>query len=270
MRRDGVGRSASRPGQPCAPACRDSACVHVDTLLYADVLFVQKCLFRRVIPVFFFLHVFCGVEPMHAHASQTQRCKHRAVQMGPLVFIHNRFSVSFSADFSQTAGGASLVPAKPSPPMPPKRTTPVTKRSTEDAPASSQHVNPTPHSGDEPAGFQLPPPPPSPPLPTHRPPSPPRQHVHTHHLHHQHSYPHPLPQPIPMLFDPPSPPAETPQRPAPVPLHIMIQRALSSPGPAQPHPDGSQRAHTLLFEMHAEYQGDRARPLPVSIQPLKL
>lgn len=50
----------------------------------------------------------------------------------------------------------------------------------------------------------------------------------------------------------------------------MIQRALSSPGPALPHPDGSQRAHTLLFETPPEYQGDRGRPLAVSIQPLKL
>ncbi|KAM9723216.1 phosphatase and actin regulator 4B isoform 6-T9 [Menidia menidia] len=176
-------------------------------------------------------------------------------------------------DFSQASGGTSLVPAKPSPPMPPKRTTPVTKRNTEDC-SLSHPISPSPASLEEhsslPVGFQLPPPPPSPPLPTHRPPSPPRQHIHTHHLHHQHSYPHPLPQPIPMLFDPPSPTNESPQRPAPVPLHIMIQRALSSPGPAQPHPDGLQRAHTLLFETPPEYQGDRGRPLPVSIQPLKL
>ncbi|XP_061572491.1 phosphatase and actin regulator 4B isoform X9 [Cololabis saira] len=176
-------------------------------------------------------------------------------------------------DFTQTTGGASLVPAKPSPPMPPKRTTPVTKRNTEDS-SLSHPSNPSPLSLEDHSslsvGFQLPPPPPSPPLPTHIPPSPPRQHIHTHHLHHQHSYPHPLPQPIPMLFDPPSPTHDSPQRPAPVPLHIMIQRALSSPGPAQPHPDGSQRAHTLLFETPPEYQGDRGRPLPVSIQPLKL
>uniref|UniRef100_A0A3B5B174 Phosphatase and actin regulator 4 n=1 Tax=Stegastes partitus TaxID=144197 RepID=A0A3B5B174_9TELE len=109
-------------------------------------------------------------------------------------------------------GGASLVPAKPSPPMPPKRTTPVTKRNPED---SNQPINPSPLSLEDhsslPMGFQLPPPPPSPPLPTHIPPSPPRQHIHTHHLHHQHSYPHPLPQPIPMLFDPPSPTIESPQ-----------------------------------------------------------
>ncbi|XP_049902845.1 phosphatase and actin regulator 4B isoform X6 [Epinephelus moara] len=181
----------------------------------------------------------------------------------------NRGNAAMLGDFTQATGGASLVPAKPSPPMPPKRTTPVTKRNTED---SSHPINPSPLSLEDhsnlPMGFQLPPPPPSPPLPTHIPPSPPRQHIHTHHLHHQHSYPHPLPQPIPMLFDPPSPTNESPQRPAPVPLHIMIQRALSSPGPAQPHPDGSQRAHTLLFETPPEYQG--GRPLPVSIQPLKL
>ncbi|XP_070691179.1 phosphatase and actin regulator 4B isoform X4 [Pempheris klunzingeri] len=186
----------------------------------------------------------------------------------------NRSNAAMLGDFTQATGGASLVPAKPSPPMPPKRTTPVTKRNTEDSSASSHPIIPSPLSLEDHStlsvGFQLPPPPPSPPLPTHIPPSPPRQHIHTHHLHHQHSYPHPLPQPIPMLFDPPSPTNESPQRPAPVPLHIMIQRALSSPGPAQPHPDGSQRAHTLLFETPPEYQGDRGRPLPVSIQPLKL
>uniref|UniRef100_H3CWA9 Phosphatase and actin regulator 4 n=1 Tax=Tetraodon nigroviridis TaxID=99883 RepID=H3CWA9_TETNG len=176
----------------------------------------------------------------------------------------NRSNAAMLGRLGRVAAPA-CVPAKPSPPMPPKRTTPVTKRSTEDPAASSHPVNPTPHSGDEPGnvpvGFQLPPPPPSPPLPTHKPPSPPRQHIHTHHLHHQHSYPHPLPQPLPMLFDPPSPPTESPQRPAPVPLHIMIQRALSSPGPAQPHPDGSQRAHTLLFRNACGVPG-RAWPAP--------
>ncbi|XP_029958598.1 phosphatase and actin regulator 4B isoform X2 [Salarias fasciatus] len=187
------------------------------------------------------------------------------------VYLCRRAGGLRSGDFTQAAGGTGLLPAKPSPPMPPKRTTPVTKRNTED---SSHPVTPSPLSLEDhsslPVSFQLPPPPPSPPLPTHIPPSPPRQHIHSHHLHHQHSYPHPLPQPIPMLFDPPSPSSESPQRPAPVPLHIMIQRALSSPGPAQPHPDGLQRAHTLLFETPPEYQSDRGRPLPVSIQPLKL
>ncbi|XP_031642339.1 phosphatase and actin regulator 4B isoform X6 [Oncorhynchus kisutch] len=173
-----------------------------------------------------------------------------------------------------TQAGTSFVPTKPSPPMPPKRTTPVTKRNPEDPSASTQSV-PTPSPSllspedhhNHSVGFQMPPP--SPPLPNYIPPSPPRQHLHTHYLHHQHSYQHPIPQPL--LFDPPSPTSETPQRPAPVPLHIMIQRALSSPGQAQPHPDGSQRsAHSLLFETPLEYQGDRGRPLAVSIQPLKL
>lgn len=180
----------------------------------------------------------------------------------------NRGNAPMLGDFTQATGGASLVPAKPSPPMPPKRTTPVTKRNTEDP---NHPIIPSPLSIEDHSlsmGFQLPPPPASPPLPTHRPPSPPRQQIHSHHLHHQHSYPHPLPQPIPMLFDPPSPTNDSPQRPAPVPLHIMIQRALSSPGPAQPHPDGSQRAHTLLFDTPPDYQA--GRPLPVSIQPLKL
>uniref|UniRef100_A0A1A8JYZ3 Phosphatase and actin regulator 4 n=2 Tax=Nothobranchius kuhntae TaxID=321403 RepID=A0A1A8JYZ3_NOTKU len=141
----------------------------------------------------------------------------------------NRGNAAMLGDFTQAPGGASLHPAKPSPPMPPKRTTPVTKRSTEDS-AQNHPISPSPLSAEDNSGLP----------------------------------------PIPMLFDPPSPTAESPQRPAPVPLHIMIQRALSSPGPAQPHPDGSQRAHALLFETPPDYQGDRCRPLPVSIQPLKL
>ncbi|XP_026083304.1 phosphatase and actin regulator 4B-like isoform X4 [Carassius auratus] len=168
-----------------------------------------------------------------------------------------------------TQGGTNLVPAKPSPPMPPKRTTPVTKRNAEDSPLTISSL-PSILSEDIraniPGGYQLPSLPPSPPLPTHTPPSPPR--AHTHHLLHQHSYPYPLPQPLPVHFDPPSPPEEPPARQAPIPLHIMIQRALSSPGPTLPHPDGSQRAHSLLFETPPEYQG--SRPLPVTIQPLKL
>nr|XP_057940498.1 phosphatase and actin regulator 4B isoform X3 [Doryrhamphus excisus] len=182
----------------------------------------------------------------------------------------NRGNPGVLADVTQGPGG--LVPAKPSPPMPPKRTTPVTKRNSEDPSTSGHPIPPSPLSVEEHSSvsFQLPPPPASPPLPAHIPPSPPRQHMHTHHLHHQHSYPHPLPQPIPILFDPPSPTVESPQRQAPIPLHIMIQRALSSPGPIQPNPDGSQRAHSLLFETPPDYQADRGRPLPVSIQPLKL
>ncbi|TRY92025.1 hypothetical protein DNTS_034910, partial [Danionella cerebrum] len=181
--------------------------------------------------------------------------------------INRGNNAAILAELSQ--GGTSLVPVKPSPPMPPKRTTPVTKRNPEDSPLTISSL-PSILSEDMraniPGGYQLPPPPPSPPLPSHIPPSPPR--AHTHHLLHQHSYPFPLPQPLPVHFDPPSPPEEPPARQAPVPLHIMIQRALSSPGTTLPHPDGSQRAHSLLFETPPEYQG--GRPLPVTIQPLKL
>ncbi|XP_051921412.1 phosphatase and actin regulator 4B isoform X5 [Hippocampus zosterae] len=186
--------------------------------------------------------------------------------------VMNRGNPGMLGDITQAAGGAVVVPAKPSPPIPPKRTTPVTKRNTDDYSASSHPLTPSPLSleDDSSVSFQLPPAPSSPPLPSHIPPSPPRQQIHPHHPHLQHSYPHPLPQPIPILFDPPSPVSESPQRPAPVPLHIMIQRALSSPGPVHPNPDGSQRAHTLLFETPPDYQTDRSRPLPVSIQPLKL
>uniref|UniRef100_A0A674A4U8 Phosphatase and actin regulator 4 n=1 Tax=Salmo trutta TaxID=8032 RepID=A0A674A4U8_SALTR len=114
-----------------------------------------------------------------------------------------------------TQAGTSLVPTKPSPPMPPKRTTPVTKRNPEDPSASTQSVStpspsllsPEDHHNHS-AGFQMPPP--SPPLPNHIPPSPPRQHLQAHYLHHQHSYQHPIPQPL--LFDPPSPTSEPPQR----------------------------------------------------------
>ncbi|XP_051921403.1 phosphatase and actin regulator 4B isoform X2 [Hippocampus zosterae] len=188
------------------------------------------------------------------------------------VYLCRRAGGLRSGDITQAAGGAVVVPAKPSPPIPPKRTTPVTKRNTDDYSASSHPLTPSPLSleDDSSVSFQLPPAPSSPPLPSHIPPSPPRQQIHPHHPHLQHSYPHPLPQPIPILFDPPSPVSESPQRPAPVPLHIMIQRALSSPGPVHPNPDGSQRAHTLLFETPPDYQTDRSRPLPVSIQPLKL
>lgn len=204
-------------------------------------------------------------QPSPSAASTPQGVKHPPLPPPKPV---NRPNTAMLGDLIQGPGATG---AKPSPPMPPKRTTPVTKRNPEDPTAASHPIHP-PLAHDDHANhsvsFQLPPTPPSPPLPTHRPPSPPRQHMHSHHLHHQHSYPHPLPQPIPMLFDPQSPTNESPQRP--VPLHIMIQRALSSPGPAQPNPDGSQRAHALLFETQPEYQGDRGRPLPVSIQPLKL
>ncbi|XP_045574246.1 LOW QUALITY PROTEIN: phosphatase and actin regulator 4B [Salmo salar] len=111
-----------------------------------------------------------------------------------------------------TQAGTSLVPTKPSPPMPPKRTTPVTKRNPED-PLRPPSLSPPPpllspedHHNHS-LGFQMPPP--SPPLPNYIPPSPPAS-LHAHYLHHQHSYQHPIPQPL--LFDPPAPPVSPPSR----------------------------------------------------------
>lgn len=183
--------------------------------------------------------------------------------------VNRATNAAMIAELTQVVGSANPAPARPSPPMPPKRTTPVTKRHTENYtfPNSSLPSILSPEDrANIPGGFPLPPPPPSPPLPTHIPPSPPRGHPHQ--LLHQHSYPHPLPDPLPVYFDPPSPQEELPTRQAPVPLHIMIQRALISPGAALPHLDASHRAHSLLFEMPPEYQG--SRPLPVTIQPLKM
>ncbi|KAF7661417.1 hypothetical protein LDENG_00262450 [Lucifuga dentata] len=52
------------------------------------------------------------------------------------VYLCRRAGGLRSGDLTQATGGASLVPAKPSPPMPPKRTTPITKRNPDDASAS--------------------------------------------------------------------------------------------------------------------------------------
>uniref|UniRef100_A0A3B1J1W1 Phosphatase and actin regulator 4 n=1 Tax=Astyanax mexicanus TaxID=7994 RepID=A0A3B1J1W1_ASTMX len=209
-----------------------------------------------------------GGDPFPLYWSCWKREGDYDVYLSLPVYLCRRAGGVRAAELNQVTGGAHLGPAKPSPPMPPKRTTPVTKRNTEDSslPISLTSMLSPEDRANIPGGFPLHLPPPSPPLPTHIPPSPPRGH--THHLLHQHSYPHPLPQPLPVHFDPPSPLEEAPARQAPVPLHIMIQRALTSPGPALPHPDGSQRAHSLLFETPPEYQG--ARPLPVTIQPLKI
>ncbi|XP_058853736.1 phosphatase and actin regulator 4-like isoform X7 [Acipenser ruthenus] len=143
------------------------------------------------------------------------------------------------AELSQAVGGGTLVPAKPSPPLPPKRTTPIAKPSAQEPPSTAPPaIQPTEETSV-----------PDPALPTHIPPSPPR--------------PHP---------SKPNPP-DTAPRQAQVPLHIMIQRALTSPGPATPNPEGSQRAHSLLFDTSLESQseqGGRAKSLPVTIELLKV
>ncbi|XP_069051553.1 phosphatase and actin regulator 4B isoform X4 [Lepisosteus oculatus] len=173
------------------------------------------------------------------------------------------------AELSQAAGGGALVPAKPSPPLPPKRTTPVTKRNPEEPSTPAATAAPPPEDTNAQAS-QPPPAPPSPQLPAHIPPSPPRTHppalppI---------ALPSQPPQAVPQVQHTPPSPAPEPARQPAVPLHIMIQRALNSPGPAVPNPDGSQRAHSLLFETTPEGQNDpatRVRSLPITIEPLKL
>ncbi|XP_058252932.1 phosphatase and actin regulator 4B isoform X3 [Hemibagrus wyckioides] len=210
-----------------------------------------------------------GGDPFPLYWSCWKREADYDVYLSLPVYLCRRAGGGRTAELTQVVGSGNPTAAKPSPPMPPKRTTPVTKRHTENSalPISSLPSILSPEDrANIPGGFPLPPPPPSPPLPTHIPPSPPRGHPHQ--LFHQHSYPHPLPDPLPVHFDPPSPQEELPTRQAPVPLHIMIQRALISPGAALPHLDASHRAHSLLFETPPEYQG--SRPLPVTIQPLKM
>ncbi|XP_059412846.1 phosphatase and actin regulator 4A-like isoform X1 [Carassius carassius] len=156
------------------------------------------------------------------------------------------------------------VPVKRSPPVPPKRVTPVSKRHSDDSSANQPEPPPPgPASNPVPSPASAPPPGQSDnsealsPPPTHIPPSPPRAHQ---------------PPEVPHV-DPPNPTTEPPSEP-PLPLHIRIQRALNSPGPIQPNPEGSKRAHSLLFESPpdflAEAPGERRNSLPVTIEPLRL
>ncbi|KAJ7304252.1 hypothetical protein JRQ81_011791 [Phrynocephalus forsythii] len=65
-------------------------------------------------------------------------------------------------------------------------------------------------------------------------------------------------------------PSQLPQ----LPLHIRIQQALSSPLPATPPPEGSHWAHSLLFENEGSCEDNgtlgRTRSLPVTIELLKV
>ncbi|XP_071229678.1 phosphatase and actin regulator 4A isoform X4 [Salvelinus alpinus] len=199
-----------------------------------------------------------------------------------------------AAELSQAGSGVIVFPAptRRSPPTPPKRMTPVTKRLSDDPspeaeasfPSSSAPVPvpiPTvsvPPSTDQDdnqdtlkaVGFQLPTSDPAPrPLP-HIPMSTPSSHPHL-------PLPNPVSVPLPIhQKDPPSPTTEPPSHPPAsvpaIPLHILIQRALCSPSPAQANPDGSQRAHSMLFESPPEFltEAGGRRSLPVTIELLRL
>ncbi|XP_053493398.1 phosphatase and actin regulator 4A isoform X9 [Ictalurus furcatus] len=148
------------------------------------------------------------------------------------------------------------VPSKRSPPIPPARMTPVTKRNLGDPssnqaepPARSSSPNPPPSQSEDSkhpsstAGTVSPP-------PSHIPPSPPG-----------------------ITVEPSSPTTEPPSHPPSIPLHILIQRALNSPGPVEPNPDGNHRAHSMLFEMPpevTEVETSGRHSLPVTIEPLRL
>nr|XP_020462061.1 phosphatase and actin regulator 4A-like isoform X2 [Monopterus albus]XP_020462062.1 phosphatase and actin regulator 4A-like isoform X2 [Monopterus albus]XP_020462063.1 phosphatase and actin regulator 4A-like isoform X2 [Monopterus albus]XP_020462064.1 phosphatase and actin regulator 4A-like isoform X2 [Monopterus albus]XP_020462065.1 phosphatase and actin regulator 4A-like isoform X2 [Monopterus albus] len=193
------------------------------------------------------------------------------------------------AELPQPGSGVITVtaPAKPSPPTPPKRMTPVTKRhSTDPSPPSQvpESVTTDPAAAPAPgtpvvlrgdnsedktnaAAPQTSTEPPSSP-PSHIPPSPPRV---------QSLQPPGTTSsgPVPTIqADPPSPTTEPPSQPPAIPLHILIKKALASPGPIQPNPDGSQRAHSLLFEtppdIFTEAGVNSRYSLPVTIEPLRL
>ncbi|TRY86855.1 hypothetical protein DNTS_022354 [Danionella cerebrum] len=159
------------------------------------------------------------------------------------------------------------VPAKRSPPIPPKRMTPVTKRLSDDSSTNpsvnqseplptvpinqpSAPASVTPDDGKSSKSLISPP-------PAHIPPSPPRPNV--------------IPE-VPTV-DPPSPTTEAPSE-LPIPLHIRIKRALNSSGPVLPNPEGSQRAHSLLFDTPLDILSDAPGggrfSLPVTIEPLRL
>nr|XP_033810768.1 phosphatase and actin regulator 4 isoform X2 [Geotrypetes seraphini]XP_033810769.1 phosphatase and actin regulator 4 isoform X2 [Geotrypetes seraphini]XP_033810770.1 phosphatase and actin regulator 4 isoform X2 [Geotrypetes seraphini]XP_033810771.1 phosphatase and actin regulator 4 isoform X2 [Geotrypetes seraphini] len=205
----------------------------------------------------------------------------------------NRNSNPLFVELSQAVGGNTLllVNAKLSPPLPPKRNVFLTPASATEPPAPS-----TPRvqndqkelTSNTPSIVQQPPlliSSPSPPLPTHIPPNP-------------HRTQHPIPKP--QLLVPPLDLAllnedteqthfpvldttiksaqeagepEHPPRLSQVPLHIRIQQALTSPQPVTP--EGSHRAHSLLFENQESLVGDintggRVRSLPVTIELLKV
>uniref|UniRef100_A0A8C7H725 Phosphatase and actin regulator 4 n=1 Tax=Oncorhynchus kisutch TaxID=8019 RepID=A0A8C7H725_ONCKI len=204
-----------------------------------------------------------------------------------------------AAELSQAGSGIIVVPAptRRSPPTPPKRMTPVTKHSGDPSP-EPETSGPTgsvpvpvpiptvsvPPSTDRDdtrdtlraVGFQLPTSDPAPaPRPlSHIPMSTPSSHPHLQ-LPNPASAPLPVPLPFPQK-DPPSPTTEPPSHPPAsvpaIPLHILIQRALCSPSLAQANPDGSQRAHSMLFESPPEFltEAGGRRSLPVTIEPLRL
>ncbi|KAG9329372.1 hypothetical protein JZ751_005476, partial [Albula glossodonta] len=236
----------------------------------------------------------CGNTHLTLSWSRRRQAGEYDIYLSLPTYLHRRARASPSVELSQAAGGVNLAPTKRSPPTPPIRTTPVTKRNSQE-PETSQATPPAPEPTPTPAPAVEPAPAPaeeksseSEPLspeslpdtrpPSHIPPSPPRTHPPV-------PIPNPAPLPIPVPTpqppaetapvaqpaDPPSPTTEPPKEP-PIPLHILIQRALASPGRPPPVPDRSHRAQSLLFEPPQTYlttPGGRSS-LPVTIERIKL
>ncbi|CAJ1083572.1 phosphatase and actin regulator 4A isoform X5 [Xyrichtys novacula] len=171
---------------------------------------------------------------------------------------------SSSSSSSSTSSASSSTPVAVAKPP---RTSPTTETASAPAPIPPA-VQRGENSEDSPAApqtfLETPPSPPS-----HIPPSPPRVQS----LQPPNSSSSSAPVPA-IQTDPPSPTTEPPSQPPAIPLHILIQRALASPGPAQPNPDGSQRAHSLLFESPPDFLteagGNSRHSLPITIEPLRL
>ncbi|XP_021390584.2 phosphatase and actin regulator 4 isoform X2 [Lonchura striata] len=204
----------------------------------------------------------------------------------------NRNSNSLIAELSQVMTSGTAL-SKLSPPLPPKRG--LLPNNTSEA-VTSKPQNDRTVTTSRPAPIPLhvtsayPPPSPSPPLPTHVPPEPPRVALPT-------STPvldPPCSLDLPKEAPPPLPlpedfrPIEVSKRTAEqgfgephvlprlpqIPLHIRIQQALASPLPVTPPPEGSHRAHSLLFENDSFGEDNstlgRTRSLPVTIEMLKV
>uniref|UniRef100_A0A1A8LDM2 Phosphatase and actin regulator 4 n=1 Tax=Nothobranchius pienaari TaxID=704102 RepID=A0A1A8LDM2_9TELE len=198
----------------------------------------------------------------------------------------NRNSNPVSLEHLPPVSSVIVVPAptKRSPPTPPKRMTPVTKHQSSDLTPPSQAAGAS--TVDPPCATVLPPAvlksengeekkyPAAPHMsvepalspPSHIPPSPPGV---------KSLDPSSATStgPVPTVkFDTPT--AEPPNQLSVVPLHIRIQRALTSSGPAQPNPGSAQRAHSLLFEsppdVITEAGGNVRYSLPVTIEPIRL
>lgn len=200
----------------------------------------------------------------------------------------NRNSNPLIAELSQ-AFNSGMVLSKPSPPLPPKRGIPMNMSSSLESTASpkspSDKIMLSSHRPSSVPVHMIPPHSPSPPLPSHIPLEPPHDPLPPSVHRGEPTFSGELWMETPQdgylapditkrmaehAFGEPRIPYRLPQ----LPLHIRIQQALTSPLPSTPPPEGSHRAHSLLFENEGSYEdnspGGRTRSLPVTIERLKV